>query len=362
MDSVTQFALGAAVGAAALGPRIGPRKAAIAGGLLGTVPDLDVLFPFEDPIDSFTLHRGASHSFFVQALAAPLFGEAMVRLFRGLRDQRLQTYLAVYLIFVTHAVIDALTIYGTRVFWPLIRDPVGSGSIFIIDPLYSLPLLFVAIWAFFKGNWSRRFGLCVFTALAFSTAYLGWGLVAQQVVKARAAAVLAEAGVVPERLMASPTPFNTLFWKAIAVDGGRYINLYLPLFGSRDQVTAYVHPRGTERLGCLEGSEALARLAAFSDGFFRIEAEDGEILVSDLRMGMTPNYVFRFAIARDSAAGPVEMAPQRRRTTRSAAGDTQWLFANLSGEAARRPVEAPMAVDLSEPLRLAERESPPETC
>ena len=88
MDSLTQFALGAAVGTAVLGRRIGPRKAAIAGGLLGTLPDLDVLFPFDDPIESFTLHRGATHSFFVQAVVAPLFGEALVRLFEPLRDAR----------------------------------------------------------------------------------------------------------------------------------------------------------------------------------------------------------------------------------------------------------------------------------
>ena len=48
MDSLTQFALGAGVGAALLGRRIGPRKAALAGGILGTVPDLDVFFPFDD--------------------------------------------------------------------------------------------------------------------------------------------------------------------------------------------------------------------------------------------------------------------------------------------------------------------------
>lgn len=354
MDSVTQFVLGAAVGAATLGPRIGPRKAAIAGGLLGTLPDLDVLFPFDDPIDSFTLHRGPSHSFFVQALAAPLVGEAVVRLFKGLCDQRLRTYLAVYLIFATHAVIDALTIYGTRVFWPLIRDPVGTGSVFIIDPLYSLPLLFVVVWAFVKGTWSRRFGLSVVAALALSTAYMGWGLAAQQVVKARAASLLADAGVVPDRLMASPTPFNTLFWKAIAVDGERYINLYIPVFGSREAVTAYVHPRGTERLNCLEGSEALAKLAAFSDGFFRIDVEDGDVVVSDLRMGMTPNYVFRFAVAQETADGLTPMAPERRETVRSTDGDTEWLLANLSGESTLRPAEALMAVNLAKPVRVAE--------
>ena len=108
MDSLTQFALGAGVGLAVLSRRIGPRRAALTGGVLGTLPDLDVLFPFDDPVDSFILHRGATHSFFVHALATPIFGEILVRLFKDLREERLRCYLAVYLIFVTHAVIDAL--------------------------------------------------------------------------------------------------------------------------------------------------------------------------------------------------------------------------------------------------------------
>ncbi|NIA70088.1 metal-dependent hydrolase [Pelagibius litoralis] len=386
MDSVTQFALGATIGAAVLGKRMGPWKAAVTGGLLGTLPDMDVLYPFDDPIDSFTLHRGPSHSFFIQALVTPLFGEALVRLFETLKNQRLRTYLAVYLIFVTHALIDALTVYGTRVFWPILPDPVGTGSIFIIDPLYTLPLLIVMVWAFCLRSWSSGFGRALTGALIFSTAYLGWGLAAQQVVQARAATLLSQAGIYPERLLGSPTPFNTLLWKVIAVDGqgneGRYINLYIPLLGGQDSITAYVHPRGTEglgRLGCLEalagsgeaseggeasqgGAVALAKLAEFSDGFYRIEESGGEIHVADLRMGMTPNYVFRFAIARETPAGLAPTAPERRPSERSAEGDLDWLQANLTGTPMVRTAEAAALADLSGPVMVAEAESVAAGC
>ena len=367
MDSLTQFALGAAVGTAVLGRRIGPRKAAIAGGLLGTLPDLDVLFPFDDPIESFTLHRGATHSFFVQAVVAPLFGEALVRLFKPLRDARWRSYLAVYLIFVTHSVIDALTVYGTRVFWPIFPDAVGTGSIFIIDPLYGLPLLLVTIWALCLRSWRTGFGRTLAAALVFSTAYLGWGLAAQQVMEDRAEALLARAGIHPERLLAIPTPFNTLFWKAIAIDGDRYINLYLPLRGGADAATAYVHPRGGEILACLGASEALARLERFSDGFIRLEEKGGEILVSDLRMGLTPNYVFSFAIAERTADGLRATAPERRRNGRNAAGDVDWLLANLSGEPALRQAEAATVADLGVaglggPVHVAQSDPPSASC
>lgn len=362
MDSLTQIALGAGVGAAVLGRRIGPRKAAIAGGLLGTLPDLDVLFPFADPIDSFTLHRGASHSFIVQALVTPLFGEAMVRLFKGLRDRRLQTYLAVYLVFVTHAALDALTIYGTRIFWPVVPDPFGAGSIFIIDPLYTLPLLLAVVWALTQGAWSARFGKVLAAALIVSTAYLGWSLVAQQVVQDRSRALLAEAGVAPDRLIATPTPFNTLLWKVIAVEGNRYINLYVPLFRGLDGATAFVHARGTDRLACLGASDPLNRLAAFSRGFYRLDLVEDELRVSDLRMGMTPNYVFSFAIARQTAEGMRQMAPERRHGTRSAEGDIEWLIANLIGQPKRRAAEARAVIDLLAPGKLARTAEPPASC
>jgi len=354
MDSLTQFALGAGIGAAVLGPRIGPRRAALVGGVLGSLPDLDVLFPFDDPIDAFTLHRGATHSFLIQAVVTPVFGEALRRLFETLRDQRLRTYLAVFLVFATHAAIDALTIYGTRVFWPLAPDPVGAGSIFIIDPLYTLPLLIVTVWALCLSAWTARFRRGLTAALVISTAYLGWGLVAQQVVEQRAARLLAEAGIEPERLRATPAPFNTLLWKVIAIDGPRYVNLYVPVFGGDEKVTAYVHPRGTDHLACGGDNAALKKLTAFNGGYFRIDVADGKVLVSDLRMGLTPNYVFRFAVAEETPGGAVAIPPERRRNERSAEGDLDWLIANLSGEPALRPAEASAYAELSGPLQVAQ--------
>jgi inner membrane protein len=344
MDTVTQFALGAGVGVAVLGRRMAPRKAALVGGVLGVVPDLDVLVAFEDPIDSFVLHRGASHSLIVQAVVTPLFGEALMRLFKDLRRRRMATYLAVYLVLATHALLDALTVYGTRLFWPLWTEAVGTGSVFIIDPIYSVPLLVATLWALCLRSWTARFRTVLTACLAVSSVYLAWGLVAQRIVYDRAAQVLAEAGRGPERMLATPTPFNTLYWKVIAVDGERYLNLYLPVFGAAGSVAAYVHPRGAGLAGCLAGLEAMDKLARFSDGFYRIDLRQGEFVVSDLRMGLTPNYVFRFALAEQTEDGVRSMHPERRRGARGAPGDLEWLFANLSGAFVLRPAEAGAAV------------------
>ena len=72
MDSITQFALGASIGEAVLGRKIGNR-APVIGGLVATLPDLDSFIPWDDAIASMTYHRSATHSLFVLAALSPAY-------------------------------------------------------------------------------------------------------------------------------------------------------------------------------------------------------------------------------------------------------------------------------------------------
>ncbi|MEM6460417.1 MAG: metal-dependent hydrolase [Pseudomonadota bacterium] len=310
MDSLTQFTLGAAISALCLGKKLGPRKAALLGGVLGTVPDLDVLLPFDNPVDSFVLHRGWTHSVFVHAVAAPVVGELLVRLIASLRDYRARVWLTVFLCFSTHAAIDAMTVYGTRIFWPFYTEPVGVGSVFIIDPLYTLPLLIVVIWALTKKNWSSRLNGGLVAALIFSTAYMGLSVFLQQNAESRARAIFADAGVDVRNVLAIAGPLNTVVWKVISKEEDRYHNLYLSLFDDNDdKARLYTHPIRADLTACLEGVDAFEKVRWFSRGFFRTIVQDGKIIVSDLRMGLTPAYVFQFAVAEYNAGTVRPMPP-----------------------------------------------------
>ena len=340
MDSITQLVLGAGVAAAVIGPRVGARKAAVVGAVLGTVPDLDVLIALGDPVTDFIQHRGPSHSLIVQALVTPIFAEPLVRVMRGLRDHRGATYLAVYLCLATHALLDALTIYGTRIFWPIMPEPVGLGSMFIIDPLYTLPLIVAFVWALCVRQWTPRIARVVSVALIVSTAYLGWSAIAQKVAEKRGELMLAELGIEPDRTWATPMPFNTLFWRLIAIDGDRYLNLYIPLLGTQDSVTAYSHSRGGALLACVDSLPKVRDVAEFSKGFFKLWEVDGHIRISDLRMGVTPDYVFQFEVAERDGDMLAEVVPVRIPSKRGAVGqDVSWLWTSILGERAVRPAE-----------------------
>ena len=74
MDSLTQVVLGAAVGEATLGKKVGNR-AMLWGAIAGTIPDMDVFLKyFVDAISATEMHRGFSHSLLFGVLFAPIFG------------------------------------------------------------------------------------------------------------------------------------------------------------------------------------------------------------------------------------------------------------------------------------------------
>ena len=47
----------------------------------------------------------------------------------------------------------------------------------------------------------------------------------------------------------------------------------------------------------MAGINGVQRIAAFSKGFYKLSEADGRVLITDLRMGQEPGYVFSFAVA-----------------------------------------------------------------
>ncbi len=343
MDSVTQFVLGAGIGVACLGKKHGLRKAALAGGLLGTLPDLDVFWDYGGSLENFVHHRSATQSVVVQTLATPILAELLRKVIGSLKAPRAAFYVAVWLILVTHSLLDATTIYGTQLLWPITDYPFGLGSMFIIDPIYTIPLLIMTLWALILPKWTSAYKNALYSALIMSTAYLGWSVIVQDWMKDRAESQFARQGIQAENILVIPLPFSTLAWKAIAIQPSTYTNLYLPLMPTEDKAIFYQHERWPEELSCktLKNYPAHSILNSFTKGFYSLSSlDDGNILQSDLRMGLTPEYVFRFKLEPTQAAmKKATSLAQRVASTRSQEGDFPWLFKMVMGEISPRPAE-----------------------
>ncbi|MEQ8602927.1 MAG: metal-dependent hydrolase [Marivibrio sp.] len=348
MDSLTQFALGATIGAATLSRKIGPRRAVLVGGLLGTAPDLDVFLPFDGPIDSFVEHRGWTHSLIVHSALAPLIGLGLHRLFRARAPDlsALGAVGVVWIILTTHALLDWTTTYGTQILWPLTDKPFALSWIFIIDPLYSLPLVIAVLGALIAGSRWTRAPRGAAIALMLSTAYLGWTGVSQQIGRDKVEQALQAAGVEAEQITMIPMPFNSLLWRGIAIDGDVYYNVYRSVFDRRAAAALHPHPRGLLFDRALSDYRPPQRVERFSNGNYAYRREGAQILISDIRMGVTPAYVFTFqvgTIADVAALGDapppaaaIQPAPIARvEPTRDMRG-IDWLFRRIADEDAVR--------------------------
>ncbi len=291
MDSLSQAALGAAVGGAVMGRRAGWRAFAIGAGV-GTLPDLDSFVPFGGAVADFTYHRGYTHALFVQTLAAPLIAWPIGHWRQRHGESYRRWLLAVWLILITHALLDAVTIYGTQLWLPFSDYPVGLGSVFIIDPLYTLALL-IGIGVAAANPWRR--GRWNSVGLAVSTAYLAWALVAQQVVEQRAEAALARAGLPVERLLATPAPFNTLLWRVVAVGEDAHWEGFYTV-GSGRAIDFNRYPNSPDLLDGIEDAWAVQRLQYFTKGFYAVNEREGSVVMTDLRMGQARFYAFGFRV------------------------------------------------------------------
>ena len=315
MDSLSQIVLGGAL-AAAIAPRGHRRAALLAGAALGTLPDLDSLLLValtDDPVTLMTVHRSFSHSL----LVLPLLGTLLWWLFKRFGNGRVaqaprRWWWAIVLALVTHPMLDAFTVYGTQLWWPLPVPPSVWGGVFIIDPLYTLPLLAGCLLAW----WARARPLAqraLVAGLALSTAYLGWSLLAKGLVEQRARADLAAQGISDVRLLAAAQPFTTLLWRVVAVDAQGYLVGDRSLVADRGPMAFTRHASDTAALAANAQLPAVQRLAWFNGGLMRARVVDGELVLSDLRMGLEPDYTFNFAVARLADGQWQPMAPQQRR-------------------------------------------------
>ncbi|MFV3402906.1 MULTISPECIES: metal-dependent hydrolase [Pseudomonas] len=301
MDSLTQAVLGAALQGTVLG-RIQGRRSLAYGAALGTLPDLDVLVRYADPVSQMTFHRGFSHSIFVLTGLALLLAWLVAKRWPDKGYTATRLFVAFWLVLVTHPLLDSFTVYGTQLFWPLQVTPQSWAAVFIIDPVYTLPLLLAVLYAALKGLRGRALaGLSV--ALAFSTVYLGFGLAGRMAAEQRFDVALAQQGITASEVRAVPIAFNTLLWRVLAkTPDGDYYEGISGLF-DREPPELLRQPRNLALGKRLDGDALHDRLRWFTDDWLRYDAVGDALVVTDLRMGIPGHYTFRFQMGQRDATG-----------------------------------------------------------
>ncbi len=336
MDSISQAALGSAVVLATLGRRTAAWKAALWGAAAGTLPDLDAFIDHGEPLLNMVRHRAESHSLFFLALVSAPLGWLVARL-QGERQLWRRWWLALALALLTHPLLDVLTVYGTQLLQPFTDHPYGVGSMFIIDPLYTLPLLIGLGVALGRRQFA---GLRANTAgLALSTLYLAWSVLAQAQVEQRVRAQLAREGEASAAILVTPTPLNTVAWRVVVMQPGGYREGFYSLLDGDRPIRFDTFPSQTALLPALGDNPGLLRMVGFTHGFFGLREENGRAILADLRMGQEPFYVFQFALARREGERWITIPPEPVGSRGDVAQALPWLWARIQGHDVAPPRE-----------------------
>ncbi len=285
MDSLTQITLGAAVGEAVLGKKLG-NKAIWIGGFAGTVPDLDVIItPFLDDVSMLTIHRGISHSIFFAILAAPIFAWIFQR-FYPKEDATFRRWSWMFfLAFLTHSLLDTCTVYGTQLFMPFSDYRAGFNNIFLIDFAYTLPMLIALILLARKHKDSDIRRKLNWTGIIISHIYMLWTFGAKAMVNTKVEEAFAKQNIEYKRYLTAPTPFNTILWYTVAeTEDGYYMGHY-SLLDKREDIALDFMPRNEALIEDVKDAYSVDRVLWFSKGYYVAREVNGEKVIYDIKFG-----------------------------------------------------------------------------
>ena len=302
MDSLTQIILGAAVGEAVLGRKIG-NKAMLYGAIAGTIPDLDIFASyFTDTVTALEIHRGFSHSIVFSVIFAPICAWLVTR-YETYKDFKGWTWLF-FMAFVTHPLLDAHTTWGTQLFWPM-ETRLAYKTIFVIDPMYTVPFLVFLILTMFQKRTSRKRRIYNNLGLIISSSYLVLTIFLKWMAFRTFESALTEQKIVYKQIDIRPAPLSTILWSANIETEDAYLLGNYSFFDTRP-ITFEAYKKDHALLGELVKNDKVQRMIQISKGWYTIVENNNQLLYNDLRFGLlsmekgAQNFVFQYEITSDA--------------------------------------------------------------
>lgn len=313
MDSLTQIILGAAVGEVVLGKKVG-NKAMLYGAIAGTIPDFDIVASYlTDTVSALEIHRGFTHSILFSVIFAPICGWLVSR-FESYKDVKGWSWLFFWA-FITHPLLDAHTTWGTQLFWPL-ETRLAFKTIFVIDPLYTVPFLVFLILTMFQKRTSKKRRFYNTMGLVLSSSYLLLTFFLKWLAFTKFETALNDQNIVYNQLDIRPSPLNTILWSAnIDVEDGYLLGNYS--FFDTQPISFEFYEKNHELLVNLIHKDKVKRMIKISEGWYTIVKNEDQLLYNDLRFGLlslekgAQNFVFQYEIVQDTD-GEVQFVEQKK--------------------------------------------------
>ena len=289
MDPISQGTVGAAF-AQSTANKKNILRIGIIGFLAGLAPDLDVLIrSSNDPILFLEYHRQFSHSLFFIPFGSLIVALLIFRLVKGSMGFK-TVYVASFLGYATHGLLDACTSYGTQLFWPFSNERVTWNNISIVDPVFTVPIVILIGIAI--ATKKRIFSLFAIGWIAF---YLSLGFVQYERALSAAMELADSRGHNAQRLTLKPSFGNLILWKSIYqheetfyVDAIRTVQSSTWCLGESIRIFDYqYHLPNLDKDS--QQAKDIERFRWFSQDYLGYDEE--KKLVTDIRYSMIPNQI-----------------------------------------------------------------------
>ena len=291
MDSITQAALGAAIGEAVLGKKAGNR-APLYGAVAAIIPDLDIVFmPLLDEVQKLTFHRGISHSFAFLLVLTPLLGVCFQKIYPDSNTSRYDWMKLSFWSLMTHPLLDAFTSYGTQLFLPFSDYRVAFNSIFIMDPVYTLPMIIGVTISLFLARIARKRRIANFLGLGAGILYLSLTVVNKLHINAVFEKSLKAQNITYSRFLTNPAPFTNILWMAVVEGEENYFLGYYSLLDNGEDIKFFPIRKNHELLEPFGKIPAVRSLVHVSNGYYIVERADDALIVSDIKFGQMGGWV-----------------------------------------------------------------------
>ena len=291
MDPITQGLVGATA-TQLVSPRKQKLSAAGLGAASGMAADLDVLITSPiDPLLFLEYHRHFTHSLFFIPVGALLCALVHRLIFRRSNLSFYTVYIYCIAGYATHAVLDACTSYGTQLLWPFSDARIAWDVVSVVDPLFSLPILVLIIFAIVKKR--TRFGA---VAALYALAYLGVGAIQNQRALQVAQQLADTRGHSAIDLSVKPSFANIIVWKSVYEYNHRYyVDAVRVGFDKKVYEGTIVDKLSLDKhfIWLQKGSQQakdIERFRWFSDDYLGLDPHQANRII-DIRYSLIPNQV-----------------------------------------------------------------------
>lgn len=285
MDSLTHIVLGACIGEAVAGKKLG-KRAMIVGAIAQSIPDIDFISTFwlHDAGDIIG-HRGFTHSITFSILAIFILSWLARIIFRKQNLTWKDWFRLIGINIVVHLFIDAFNAYGVGWLEPFSHKRFSFHILFVADPFFSVwPFIGCMGLLIFRNTYKRR-KLWWRLGLGLPALYLIYAIINKSIVVADVRRNLEKQGIATDNYIVTPTPFNTWLWFVAAKDKAGYYISHRSVFDSKNNMSFTYFPQNDSLQKAVKNQRELGNMIRFANHFYTMERKTDTIQINVLRFG-----------------------------------------------------------------------------